>query len=143
MRVLVADDDVFYRNYVCSALERWGYEVITASEGNEAARILQGEDPPNIAILDWMMPGMDGVAICSQEREQSKDAYVYIILITVKNQKSDVIAGFEAQADDYLIKPFDFEELRIRLISGCRIISVYASYCRLRDLNEKRSNSIN
>jgi two-component system cell cycle response regulator len=127
MRVLLADDDDFYRHYVCSALERWGYEIVTASEGNEAARILQGAAPPQIAILDWMMPGMNGVEICSHVRQQIKDVYVYIILITSKNQKSDVIAGLDAQADDYLIKPFELEELRARLKSGCRIVSMQAA----------------
>jgi two-component system cell cycle response regulator len=124
MRVLLADDDDFYRHYVCSALERWGYEIIAVSEGNEAIRILQGAPPPQIAILDWMMPGMNGIDICSHVRQQIKDVYVYIILITSKNQKSDVIAGLNAQADDYLIKPFELEELKARLKSGCRVVSM-------------------
>jgi diguanylate cyclase (GGDEF)-like protein len=126
MKVLLADDDAFYRHYVSRALESWGYEIVTVSEGIEAASILKGIDPPNIAILDWMMPGIDGLAICSQVRQLNRDSYVYIILITAKNQKSDVITGLEAQADDYLIKPFDLEELRARLESGCRIIDLQA-----------------
>lgn len=141
MRVLLADDDAFYRHYVCKALEGWGYEVITASEGNEAARILQGADPPSIAILDWMMPGMNGVAICSQVRQQSGNSYAYIILITAKNQKSDVIAGLEAQADDYLIKPFDLEELRARLKSGRRIIDLQAALAsKQRELSHRATH---
>jgi two-component system cell cycle response regulator len=127
MRVLLADDDAFYRYSLRKSLDRWGYEVVTASDGREALDMLLGEDPPSIAILDWMMPGMDGVAICSRVREQRKDPYVYIILITAKDQKQDVIAGLEAQADDYLIKPFDLEELRARLKSGKRIVDLQAA----------------
>jgi two-component system cell cycle response regulator len=127
MRILLADDDDLYRHYVSRALERWGYEIVTASEGNEAMRILQGPTPPKVAILDWMMPGMNGVEICSHVRQQIKDVYIYIILITAKNQKNDVITGLDAQADDYLIKPFELEELRARLKSGCRIINMQAA----------------
>ena len=124
MKVLVADDDAFYRHYLCKALKSLGYDVITASEGNQAVDILLGEDPPNIAILDWVMPGVDGVAICSQIRQQSRDPYTYILLVTAKNQTSDVIAGLRAQADDYLIKPFELAELEARLKSGRRIIEL-------------------
>jgi len=127
MKVLLADDDAFYRHFVSRALKNWGYETVTVSEGIEAVGILQGTDPPNIAILDWMMPGIDGVTICSKVRQLNKDPYVYIILITAKNQKSDVITGLEAQADDYLIKPFHLEELKARLESGCRIIDLQAA----------------
>jgi two-component system cell cycle response regulator len=115
MRVLLADDDALYRHSLQSALERWGYEVTTALDGNKALDILQEADPPRIAILDWMMPGMDGVGICSRVRERNNDPYVYIVLITAKDKKRDVIAGLKAQADDYLIKPFNLEELRARL----------------------------
>lgn len=141
MRVLLADDDAFYRHYVSRALEGWGYEVVAVSEGVEAARILQGADPPNIAILDWMMPGIDGIAICSQVRKLNRDSYVYIILITAKNQKSDVITGLEAQADDYLIKPFHLEELRARLKSGRRIIDLQAALAlKQRELSHRATH---
>jgi two-component system cell cycle response regulator len=127
MRVLLADDDALYRHSLQSALERWGYEVTTALDGNKALDILQEADPPRIAILDWMMPGMDGVGICSRVRERNNDPYVYIVLITAKDKKRDVIAGLKAQADDYLIKPFNLEELRARLQSGQRIIELQAA----------------
>jgi two-component system cell cycle response regulator len=124
MRVLLADDDAFYQHVLRKALESWGYEVITASNGNEALSILWGVDPPTLAILDWMMPGMDGVEVCRCIRERRQDYYIYIILITAKNQKRDMIAGLDAQADDYLIKPFDLQELRARLQSGQRIVNL-------------------
>ncbi len=124
MRVLLADDDAFYRHSLKRALERWGYEVTTALDGNQALDILMETNPPRLAILDWMMPGMDGVSICSRVRERSGDSYVYILLITAKDKKKDVVAGLKAQADDYLIKPFNLEELRARLQSGQRIIEL-------------------
>ena len=127
MRVLLADDDAIYRRTLQQALERWGCEVILASNGNEAWGILQSTDPPQIAILDWMMPGIEGINICRWIREQVTSAYVYIILITARSNTEDVIEGLDAQADDYLIKPFDLRELRARLQSGRRIINMQAS----------------
>jgi two-component system, cell cycle response regulator len=124
MKVLLADDDDFYRHALRKALEKWGYEVVTASDGNAALNMLLGADAPNIAILDWMMPGIDGVNVCCRVRARSGAPYVYIVLATTRNQKKDLITGLEAQADDYLIKPFDLEELRARLQSGQRIIDM-------------------
>ena len=124
MKVLLADDDAFYRHSLRKSLELWGYEVITATNGDEALRILQGTQPPELAILDWMMPGMNGVDVCWQVRKRKEHPYVYIILITAKSQKKDVIEGLESQADDYLVKPFDLHELRARLQSGQRIIEL-------------------
>ena len=127
MRVLLADDDAFYQSVLRKALESWGFEVITASNGNEALSILWGVDPPTLAILDWMMPGMDGVEVCRCVRERRQETYIYIILITAKSQKRDMITGLDAQADDYLIKPFDLQELRARLQSGQRIVNLQSS----------------
>jgi two-component system cell cycle response regulator len=127
MRVLLADDDPFYRLPLRKALESWGYEVLIASDGTEALNILQGVDPPHLAILDWMMPGMDGINICSRVRKLKECAYTYIILITARGQKKDVIAGLDAQADDYLVKPFALQELRARLQSGLRIVNLQAA----------------
>jgi diguanylate cyclase (GGDEF)-like protein len=127
MKVLLADDDDFYRHALRKVLETWGYEVITASDGIEALRILQNPDPPNLAILDWMMPGMDGVNVICRVRARGEVPYVYILLATTRDQKKDVITGLEAQADDYLTKPVDLRELRARLQSGQRIIDVQAN----------------
>lgn len=127
MRVLLADDDALYQHVLRKALEGWGYEVITASNGKEALNILWGVDPPTLAILDWVMPGMDGVEVCRCVRERRQDPYTYIVLITAKSQKRDMITGLDAQADDYLVKPFDLQELRARLQSGQRIINLQSA----------------
>jgi two-component system, cell cycle response regulator len=127
MRALLADDDDFYRHLIRKALETWGYEVVTASDGIAALDILLGADAPNLAILDWMMPGIDGVNVCSRVRARGGSPYIYILLVTTRNQKKDLIAGLEAQADDYLIKPFDLQELKVRLRSGQRIIDMQTS----------------
>ena len=127
MRVLLADDDALYRHVIQKALESWGYDVIIASDGNEALNILWSSNPPALAILDWMMPGMDGVEICRCVRERRQDPYIYIILITAKSRKRDVVTGLEAQADDYLAKPFDLQELRARLQSGQRIVNLQSA----------------
>jgi two-component system cell cycle response regulator len=124
MKVLVADDDAFYRHSLKKALERWGYEVVSASNGKEALDILQGTNPPRLAILDWMMPEMDGVDVCYRVRQRTGDPYIYILLVTARQHKRDMIAGLNAEADDYLVKPFDFQELRARLQSGQRIIDL-------------------
>lgn len=127
MRVLLADDDIFYRHAIKKALERWGYDVVCASDGAEAFRLLQSDNRPNLAILDWMMPGMDGVNICCRVRALNNLPYVYILLATTRDRKIDMITGLEAQADDYLVKPFDLRELRVRLQAGQRIIEMQAA----------------
>ncbi|MBN2339801.1 MAG: diguanylate cyclase [Acidobacteria bacterium] len=127
MKVLLADDDAFFRLSLRKALCRWGYEVVLASDGTEAWDILQGIDPPRLVILDWMMPGMNGVDICRRIRAQMTDTYSYVILITSKNEKDDVITALDAEADDYVGKPFDIHELRARLQSGLRIINLQSS----------------
>lgn len=127
MKVLLADDDAFFRLSLRKALCRWGYEVVLAADGTEAWDTLQGDDPPRLVILDWMMPGMDGVELCRRIRGQMSDTYSYVILVTSKNQQEDVITALDAQADDYLGKPFDIRELRARLQSGLRIINLQSS----------------
>lgn len=127
MRVLLADDDDFYRYAIQKALEKWGYEVVSVSDGSEAFRMLQSDNRPNLAILDWMMPGMDGVNVCCRLRALNNAPYVYILLATTRDRKIDMITGLEAQADDYLVKPFDLRELRVRLQAGQRIVDMQAA----------------
>ena len=122
MKVLIADDEVVSRRLLESSMRRWGYDVVVASDGLEAARILQRPDAPKLAVLDWLMPGLDGVQLCVQLRQRKNDAYVYVLLLTAKHTKSDVVQGLEAGADDYIIKPFDPQELRVRLRAGKRIL---------------------
>src|SRR3954464_10516065 len=124
MRILIADDSVVSRHLLDATLRRWGYDVVIACDGNEAWRILEAEDAPKIAILDWMMPGMTGPEVCRKVRAnvKDKDLYTYILLLSSKSQREDLIEGMEAGADDYLTKPFDQHELKVRLRAGSRRI---------------------
>jgi len=133
MRILVAEDDSVSRLVLQSLLEKWGYEVVVANDGRAAWQNLQGEDPPTLAILDWMMPGLDGVEICAELRRQAREPYTYVLLLTAKGQKQDIVAGLDAGADDYLTKPFDAHELRARLRSGCRIVELQEQLVQARE----------
>jgi two-component system cell cycle response regulator len=124
VRILIADDDAVSRRILEAHLARWGYEVIVTRDGDEAWRVLDSADPPRIAILDWMMPGMDGVEVCRRVRSGVKEPYIYLILLTTLNGKDDLVTGMEAGADDYLAKPFRADELRVRLRAGRRIIDL-------------------
>jgi two-component system, cell cycle response regulator len=122
MYVLVADDEPVSRRLIESSLRRWGYDVILAEDGLEAAKILLSPDAPKLAILDWMMPGFDGVQLCQDIRRNKPEPYTYILLLTSKRAQEDIIAGLEAGADDYVGKPFDPAELKVRLRTGKRIL---------------------
>jgi diguanylate cyclase (GGDEF)-like protein len=122
--ILVAEDEITFRHMLKTFLTKWGYQVVVVSDGREAWNVLQGEDRPRLALLDWMMPNMDGVEICRAIREKKPDPYVYLLLLTSRDQKQDVVEGIEAGADDYLIKPFDPQELRARIHAGERIIEL-------------------
>lgn len=131
MKVLIADDDALSRKVLQDALVEWGYDIVVAHNGNEAWAILEKADRPNMAVLDWMMPGMDGVEICSRVRTLNASNYVYVILLTAKSKREDLIKGLESGADDYIIKPFNYEELKSRLKIGQRIIELEQSILRL------------
>jgi two-component system cell cycle response regulator len=126
MRILIADDSIVSRHLLDATLRKWGYEVVIACDGNEAWNILQSEDAPKIAILDWVMPGSTGPEVCRRVRANAKekDIYTYILLLTSKSQREDLIEGMESGADDYLTKPFDQHELKVRLRPGMRIIEL-------------------
>lgn len=127
MRILIADDSLVSRHLLEATLRKWNYEVTVACDGTEAWNILRGEDPPRLAILDWVMPGMSGPEVCKRVRERAKDGelnYTYLILLTSKSQREDLIEGMEAGADDYLTKPFDQHELKVRLRAGSRVIDL-------------------
>ncbi len=123
-KILVADDDPVSQRMLQSFLRKWGYEVIAVSSGSEALRILEGPDAPPLAVLDWMMPGMEGPEICREIRKDAERAYTYVLLLTARSQKEDLLKGLEAGADDYLTKPFDAQELRARLHVGRRILDL-------------------
>jgi len=124
MRILVADDDTVSRRILEAMLVKWGYEVVTARDGAEAWDVLQGADAPQLAILDWMMPNLDGPDVCRKVRKHPEIPYVYILLLTGRTLERDVIEGLEAGADDYLTKPFNTLELRARLRAGRRIVQL-------------------
>ncbi len=133
MKVLIADDDDVLRHILEASLTKWGYEVVTAKNGIEAWRILQTSDAPQLVILDWIMPGMDGVAVCREVRKLEDVPYIYVLLLTSKHRKEDVIAGLEAGADDYISKPFDPQELKVRLRAGRRILDLQAELVAARE----------
>src|SRR5215831_8944813 len=127
MRILIADDSIVSRHMLDVTLRKWGFEVVTASDGEDAWKALRGDNPPRIAILDWVMPGLTGPEVCKRVREHSRDsesAYTYLLLLTSKSQREDLIEGLESGADDYLTKPFDQHELKVRLRAGARIIDL-------------------
>lgn len=124
MKILIAEDDPIPRRLLEATLTKSGYEVVAARNGSEAWDMLQAEDAPRLAILDWLMPGMDGVDICREVRKRANAPYVYLILLTSKGTKEDVVTGMEAGADDYLTKPFHPHELQVRLRAGQRILDL-------------------
>ena len=127
MRILIADDSIVTRHLLDATLRKWGYEVVVACDGNDAWKILEEENPPRIAILDWVMPGLTGPEVCQRVRGHARDsegAYTYLLLLSSKSQREDLIEGMESGADDYLTKPFDLHELKVRLRAGTRIIDL-------------------
>jgi diguanylate cyclase (GGDEF)-like protein len=124
MRILIAEDDPVSRRLLEAKLSKWGYEVVVTGDGSEAWQAMQAADAPRLAILDWMMPGMDGIEICRRARQERQDFYTYIILLTALHQDEDLVTGMDAGADDYITKPFKANELRVRLRAGRRIIEL-------------------
>ena len=123
-RILIAEDDPVSRRVLHAFLTKWSYEVVVATDGLEALKALEADDAPSLAILDWMMPGMEGPEICQRVRRVAGRPYVYIILLTARNLKGDLLRGLAFGADDYLTKPFDAMELRARLHVGQRILDL-------------------
>jgi two-component system, cell cycle response regulator len=123
-RILVAEDDPVSRRLLEVFLVKWGFEVVLATTGVQALQLLERMDAPRLALLDWMMPGMEGVQVCQKLREFKDRPYVYVMLLTARTQKEDLLQGLESGADDYLTKPFDSQELRARLHVGQRILDL-------------------
>ncbi len=133
MRVLIAEDDPVSRHLLEAFLVKWGYEVVAVTDGTAAERELRSDDAPRLAILDWMMPGINGIDICREVRRRAAEPYIYILVVTAKGQKEDVLRGLEAGADDYLTKPYDPPELRARLRTGGRIVELHAQLIAARE----------
>jgi two-component system cell cycle response regulator len=122
MKILLADDDHVSRLLMKRMLETSGYEVVTAENGREALQELSRKDSPRLALLDWMMPEMDGLGVCREIRASGNESYIYIVLLTARESPDDIVAGLKAGADDYLTKPCRHSELQARLHAGHRIL---------------------
>jgi diguanylate cyclase (GGDEF)-like protein len=124
VKILVAEDESVTRSGIVALLKKWGYEAVETDNGLAAWQALQESDAPRLAVVDWMMPGMDGVQLCRTVRQFMPEPYTYILLLTARNAREDVIKGLDAGADDYVTKPFDVHELQVRLRAGTRILEL-------------------
>jgi CheY-like chemotaxis protein len=140
MKILIAEDDSVSRRLLGATLSKFGHEVVIAADGAEAWAVLGQEDAPRLAILDWMMPEIDGVEICRRVRLMANATPLYLILLTAKSSKEDVVIGLDAGANDYLTKPFDRAELRARVQVGVQVLELQESLAgRVRELEDALS----
>jgi DNA-binding response OmpR family regulator len=140
MRVLIAEDDAVSRRMLESTLVKWGYEVVATGDGRAALKVLQEREAPKLAILDWMMPEMDGLDVCRHVRALHTTEPTYIVLLTAKGSKEDIITGLNSGADDFLTKPFDHKELQARLRVGIRMVEMQKCLAdRVRQIEEALS----
>lgn len=126
-KILVAEDDPITAEILLHLLKSWQYEPVLAGNGDIAWSVLQARDAPRFAILDWMMPGLSGIEICQKMRRQREMDYSYVMMLTSRNERQDIVQGLEAGADDYIVKPFDESELRARIIAGKRILEMQSN----------------
>ncbi len=141
MRILIADDDRVSLRVLQGVLTDWGYEVVPAHDGTEAWACLAAPGRPSLAVLDWMMPGMDGPELCRRVRALKSDSPIHLILLTARADPGDIVAGLDSGADDYVVKPFDSAELRARLSVGERVLKLQGDLAdRVRDLEEALTN---
>ena len=127
MRVLIADDDAALRHGLRVQLERWGYEPVVCEDGTAARDVLVSPDPPPLAILDWSMPGTDGVSLCRDIRSNPDLQSMYVVLLTAHDTRDEMVAGLHGGADEYITKPFDWGVLRARIQIGARIVTLQQS----------------
>ncbi len=139
MRILIAEDDPVSSRRLETILEKWGYEVVSCINGMQAWEILQEEKAPKLAILDWMMPGMDGLELCRKIRGRTNGPYIYIMMLTSKDDKDDIVKGMDTGVDDYITKPFYSHELKVRLRAGRRIIDLQTELIEARDAFELKA----
>ncbi len=140
MKILVAEDDIITLKLIEKFLAKWGYESVCVADGNAAWNVINSEKPPRMMVLDWVMPGIDGVTLCKKIRELKLNGYIYIIFLTGRSEERDIVAGLEAGADDYMLKPFKPGEFKSRLDVGMRILQYENSISKaskaLADQNE-------
>lgn len=133
MKILIADDEPVSRRVLHSLLEKWGFQVLSAEDGNGAWEALRLADAPRMALLDWMMPGQNGVDVCRALRKQRPQPYTYILLLTAKDAKESVVEGLESGADDYITKPFNPQELKARIRVGLRVLELEDNLVQARE----------
>jgi two-component system, cell cycle response regulator len=134
-RLLVVDDSPIYQHLIAAHLHEWGFEIVSATDGAKAWEILRRPGSPVLALLDWVMPGMDGVELCRKLRNQEgREDYVFTILLTAKSSRSDLLKAMEAGVDDFLAKPFDELELKARLLLGKRIVALQQELIAAREV---------
>ena len=141
MQVLIAEDDRVTGEILARTLQRLGHETSVVTDGAQAWNTLSTARSPTLAILDWMMPEMDGPDVCRRIRQERPEANMYLLLVTARETRSDVVAGLDAGADDYIIKPFDPEELRARVAVGVRVLALQQKLAeRVSELQTALSN---
>lgn len=135
MEVLIADDGLTIRRLLETYLKKWGYDVVSVSDGNQAWEELKNPDAPRLVILDWLMPGLDGVEVCRKARQLPHGKLFYIIIFTSLEDKKNLVAALDAGADDFIIKNFDREELKARIKVGERVVRLKSELAdRVREL---------
>jgi len=139
LRALIAEDNPGFRQVLERMLKKWGYDVVAVDTGIKALEMLQATDPPRLAILDWMMPGLDGVEVCRRVRALGREPYIYILLLTARDTAEELVEGMEAGADDYLRKPVNSHELRVRLRAGRRILDLQEELMRAREILRRQA----
>ena len=142
MRILVAEDNEISRFKLEGILSSWDCDVVIARDGNEAWEQLSTESAPKLVLLDWKMPGKDGAEICRKVRQKQESTPPYIILLTGKDSKEDVIEGLRAGADDYIVKPFNIDILKARIEAGRRVVDLQATLAKRIDELERAVNHI-
>ena len=144
MRILVAEDEPVSLFALVRTLEQWGHTVDSASDGLEACLRLTAPDPPSLGIVDWMMPGLDGLEVCQRVRAARLRVDPYLIMLTTRSSREDLVEGLRAGADDYMVKPFDRAELQARLHVGIRVVNLHLALAdRIRELEESRAREHN
>lgn len=124
MKVLIAEDDRISRGVLTASLTNSGYDVVAVEDGEQAWELMKKKDSPRMAVVDWMMPRMDGLELCRKLRQSNGGEYFYIVLLTTRSQQEEIVEGLAAGADDYLTKPYNPQELRLRLHAGARILKL-------------------
>src|SRR5947208_16394671 len=141
MHILIAEDDPVTGEILARTLQRWHYNTMLVVDGAQAGHRVRLATEPTLAILDWMMPGMDGPDVCRRVRRELPLANMYLLLVTARESRGDVVAGLDAGADDYIIKPFDPEELRARVAVGIRVLGLQQKLAeRVAELQAALSN---